>query len=293
MARWRAVSGLAGLWVLASLGCSPGPGRPPLFGDEDGGFFADAADEAGLDAGSFDVEAFEVGDVAVGIADFGVPPDSPFTGVFGARGAVLYAREWLGELVVVVAGSPFVYSGTIDEAGAVELRGAALERGGCPDARLEGEFSRRSATFELLHRTCGAAGPVESTLVGGFARDFEPALSGVYFGRVRAVFDPLGCAAPVAPQPVWALHVLADGAAQLVSLSGPLEPLVYFGRISNGRLALFADVVTGPAGQQLPFQGSAAPAAAQRPAGLSGRRAAWFSGCVYEEEVELERAFAP
>lgn len=291
-----------GALALAGLGaCSPGPGRQP--------FVEHSAEEVSIDAGLDDtlgrpdVGPLEVGDVAIGVTDFGPPPRFPFTGIFSAFGtsSPLYAREIDGRLVLLFGTPPYIYVGSIDAEGQVITRSLVLERSGCPGATLVGQYGRASATFELDHVSCSLSGErIRSTVRGGFASDFVPAQSGVYEGRIAAWRDPLRCGRglPLGSLLRWGLNVLPDGRAMVITAIDPLpEPLIYLGRLSRGGLALIATVSEGPEPQGVAFQGSALPGVEGQRATLSGQRDAWrpngLGGCTFSMDVALERVSSP
>ncbi len=186
LSRARAASGAL---LLASLAaCSEGAGRPPVFPDAELLFDAAPVDfgpriDAGLDAG------FAPSDVE--LVDSGPPAAFPFSGVYSYLGGAdrLLAREVRGRVSIIVGQPPFVYVGTIDGPGNVNLRSPLLERSGCDMATITGYYERPAAALFLRHQSCSVAGTaIDAQMRGGFDADFARPWSGVYL--VEARVDP-------------------------------------------------------------------------------------------------------
>lgn len=283
-------------WVLGAVvlvACGTNPGAPAVF--EDAGAPPEDLGPPDLGVGP-DAEPYEVGDVAIGVTDFGTPVLYPFTGVFNAFGVdgPLIAREIDGRLALLVEQAPYFYHGSIDASGQVELRSAPLSRSGCPASSITGAYDRVGATFDLLHTTCGQTGqPIQSRLRGGFSSDFTTDVSGIYEGQVISVTDPDGCSAGIDNTFMkWGLNVLPDGRAMLVSLVDVIdEPYAFLGRISSGSLALVATLQVGQTAQQMSFSGAASVPVAMMPASLVGQRNLWRPelGCAFSLQVSMTR----
>lgn len=209
-----------GLLVALGTACSPGPGRPPVY--------PDAALDLGVDSGEADLGAPEdagapdadpLDGYTIVLPDGGTPETYVFTGTFFINGQTerLYAREAGGRLSLIVGGPPYVYSGTIDENGNVDVRSEAQERSGCAVARITGLYERRTAFYTLRHQGCGLTltpfdVELRGQLVGLASEDYENSISGIYRVLVT-VGSNLGCTL-AAPSPLtlhYAVNVLAGG----------------------------------------------------------------------------------
>lgn len=252
---------LLGALGLALAACSPGPGRTPVYPDAradlgvDGGF-DDAADTIDLgtpDAGPED-------GYTIVLPDGGPPELYVFTGIFFINGQTerLYAREAGGQLSLIVGGPPYVYSGTIDDNGNVDVSSEAQVRSGCALAQITGVYDRRSAFFTLRHRGCGLTltpfdVEIRGQLVGRDIEDYENSVSGIY-QVIATVGSNLGCDL-VAPSPLtlhYAVNVL-PGANQIVlyTIEDPLgTPDHYIGTMSPQSLQ-FSAVMRHTMGEHL------------------------------------------
>lgn len=214
------VRGISAFLLGLCWGCSPGPGRPPVYpdatvdlgvdlGPSDSGVHPDAAE---LDAGPLD------GSTIV-LPDGSTEEIYVFTGTFFINGQTerLYAREVSGSLSLIVGGHPYVYHGTIDDNGNVDVRSEAQERSGCALAQVTGVYERRTAFYTLRHRGCGLTltpfdVEIRGQLVDQASEDYENSVSGIY-RVVATVGSNLGCNL-VAPSPLtlhYAVNVLAGG----------------------------------------------------------------------------------
>lgn len=211
---------MAGLVFGLCSACSPGPGRPPVYRDAEPDAGADAQEpepDAAPDGGGADVDPFD--GYTIVLPDAGTPETYVFTGTFFINGQTerLYAREAAGRLSIIVGGHPYVYHGTIDENGNVDVRSEAQERSGCALAQITGLYERRTAFYTLRHRGCGLTltpfdVELRGQLVGLSSEDYENSLSGIYRVLVT-VGSNLGCDL-VAPSPLtlhYAVNVLAGG----------------------------------------------------------------------------------
>lgn len=230
-------------WVVLLVGaaCSPGPGRTPVYPDaaepHDSGL-GDARprpDSGPPDAG--------VPDSSIALPDTGRPPDYPFTGVFSVLGDTnkLYAREVNGKLSIIVGTIPYSYVGTISEAGRVEVRSAVLERSGCAQATITGDYERPTAAFFLDHVTCGAGGqPLQGMMRGGFDADFDLGLSGIYELEATLFQNEQGCfTGDPGPTTVrYAIDILAGSNVMSVFTAEDVIPstTLYAGNVNAGDL---------------------------------------------------------
>jgi hypothetical protein len=252
----------AAIPVLAfGLGCTEGPGRDP--------FYADAAvvrDATPMDLGFFDSGQFrDAGpeDVPVTVADGGLLPDAPFTGVFGIlnSSSSLFAREVDGRLQLIVDDFPYTYVGTITPDGVVNTQSPELTRSGCLVATISGTYDRQGAVFNLEHRTCNAQNdPLSSTMTGGFVENYLPQYSGVYSVDARVVADLQGCydaPGPVIPA-TFALSVVASGRTFFFAVDDLVEGnAVAFGTTtSQGAFQLMQHTSAGGNGRTFVLSGT-------------------------------------
>ncbi|MCK6551865.1 hypothetical protein L6R52_38880 [Myxococcota bacterium] len=285
-------------WSLAA--CSPGVGRPAYFPD------AEPRDAGFEDARVFpDAEPRDTGvtDGTIVVPDAGPPPAYEFTGVFGIlnSSSPLYAREVNGLVSLVVDGYPYVYTGIIDEGGHVEAVSPSLAKQGCNEARITGEYDRASATYELLHETCGSMGqPLSSNITGGFLMDFAPAYSGLYELSVT-VPRPDGCwLGPTSGLTVLyafsfvpnALGGCGNGCALAVFTAEDLidTPQWYVGNAEGNGAFSASDP-----DWRVAMNGTFDQATANDPVHFSGLRDAWdpIAGCGFAMQLDGYRIAAP
>ncbi len=225
---------LTALSLVFAASCSPGPGRPVVFPDA-----AEPMDAGVKDADPIDEGFIDLGPQDVAVRDDGPPPSFPFTGIFSIlnSGDTLFAREVDGQLQLTVADFPYVYEGTISATGVLEVRSLTLERAGCPDARIWGQYERAGATYVLTHRTCGTDGSfLESEIRGAFASDFSTDVSGVYEMQVSLTNDIFNCAPAVPPTAVWAVSAVGSGQVTVFMAEDVSAPHSYFGSLINRRI---------------------------------------------------------
>lgn len=292
----------AGLAALILAACTDGPGRPPVYTD------ASVTPEAGVeDTGPADAgEPEDSGpqDVLVVLPDSGPLPEYAFTGQFGILNDSnpLFAREVQGYLQLVVAGLPYDYVGTIDADGNVAVVSTELAGSGCPEPRITGRYTRTDTTFELLHKTCNAAGdPVSSTIRGGFFQDFNPAVSGTYEVTMAVTRDLANCfgLGPVGGRAYWGLSVAADRTVSLFVAADPVgPPAAYFGRFTSQDLSAFSAIHHLDAtndGPQVAMQAQLSQPTANDPVQIAGTRDVYLpeTGCTISVEFSGVRVDAP
>lgn len=286
--------------LLVVTACSPGVGRDPVYPD------ATVTPEAGpQDALPKDVGFADAGprDVDVFTPDATPLPSFPFTGVFGILddSAPLFAREVQGRLQIVVGDFPYVYVGTIDESGAVDLGSGELSASGCPEPRIHGTYSRSDALFMLDHETCNAQGqPVASEIRGGFRNDFESTVSGEYDVQMQVVTDASGCfgLGPIPETGRWGLSALPDGTLSMFVAHDPVgPPAVYFGRVNSAGSAFAATHHLDAAsnGPQLAMQARFDQPTANDPLKVIGTRDVIrpADGCTFSVAFEATRLASP
>jgi hypothetical protein len=288
-------------FAIAALlvACGPGVGRPAIVRDatvqpDAGSMDAEPSpDAAPRDAGS--------GDVGVFVPDSGDPTRFPFTGVFGILNAndSLFAREVDDRLMLIVGRPPYIYTGTIDEAGEVEAVSAPLERSGCVTARITGTYDRVAATYELLHETCSEmdGSPLESTIRGGFFEDFAGA-SGNYELTATVIQDLTGCSIDNQPRPVRAgVNILRDGTIAFFTGVDLFEEAgVYVGRLTGSGAGFSAVFSVDAAGtQEFGMSGMFAGLNANEPIMLMGERDVWdpAQNCSFRVMLDGQRSEAP
>ena len=289
------------LAALCSIACGPGVGRPSIILDgtvypEAGPIDAEGyADALPRDAGTGD------GDVGVFVPDSGEEIRYPFTGVFGILNTAdsLYAREVDDRLMLIVGRPPFIYHGTIDEAGNVDVSSPPLTRSGCALARITGSYDRVAATYELRHQTCSEIDgtPLDGMIRGGFGQDFSGA-SGNYEMTASLIQDLNGCADSNQPQPVKiGVNLLSDGTIAVFSgIDIVIEPAVYVGRLNgngSGFSSLFA--IDANATQEYGMSGEFSQPNGNEPVMLMGIRDVWDpeQNCAFRVMLEGERSEAP
>jgi len=243
---------LIALTLAASSAACSEPGRLPAFDDaaprfEAGQRDAEPAPDAIADAGAPDSE--------VVLFDSGEPPlNFAFTGVWQIDNDQnrLFAREVMGKVAIIIGGTPYVYTGTIEANGDVTTTSPRLLRSGCPDAHITGSFQRMSSAIFLSHVTCGGAGPFTAAINGGFETNFRPGISGIYRVAGLVMGDsvpPCYAGAPGPFEMFWGINVgPSDNTIVLFTAHDVVaESAVYVGRLDNdGRFdateSLFAEV---------------------------------------------------
>lgn len=284
------------------LACSPGPGRAPAFAD------AAPRPDSGRDAGpvdlglNFDLDA-GLADSAVGLQDAAPRPSYDFTGIFSVTnaGVALFAREVDDRLSLIVGGSqvyPYVYTGTIDEDGRVSVRSAYLERQGCAEARITGQYMRMADFFVLEHVSCSVldGSPFRAELRGAFGTAYEPTFSGIY--QLRAtVIDPAGCA-PTRTATVFYGISMEPGTRSVAvfpALGVAAEPTLYVGTFDPNTGAFGAlGELGGGLGVQLSVRGGFTRADVHDPPRFVGSRDVLEpSGCSYTVQLDGRRVAAP
>jgi hypothetical protein len=287
------------LAALLFVACGPGVGRPALILDatvypEAGPIDAEPeADASPRDAGT--------GDVGVFIPDSGEEVRYPFSGVFGILNTAdsLFAREVDDRLMLIVGRPPYIYTGTIDEDGTVDVSSPPLTRSGCVLARITGAYDRVAATYELRHQTCSEVdgSPLDGMIRGGFAQDFAGA-SGNYDMTATLIQDLTGCAIDNQPQAVKVgVNLLADGTVVVFTgVDVVSEPGVYVGRLNgngSGFSALFSIDANGS--QEFAMTGEFTQLDGNQPVMLRGERDVWRpeGNCAFRVMLTGERNEAP
>lgn len=246
--------------VLFASACTEGPGRDPVIRDSG----------VVTDSGIFDLGFYDSGvdrdagpsDVPIGVSDSGVPPEYPFTGVFGIldSASLLYAREVNGRIHLVVDRFPYNYDGTISPEGEVDAVGPELTVGGCLVARIRGTYDRVNALFELLHETCNQNNQaLSSTMRGGFLEDFDHNYSGVYRLDAQVVFDPNHCYDQPAPtiRVLWALDFFGTGQTVLWAVDDFFDyPATAFGTRTSATAFVATQDLSSGSGQSFASSGS-------------------------------------
>jgi hypothetical protein len=285
--------------ALLLVACGPGVGRPSIV--VDGTVYAEA--------GPMDAEAYQdalpvdagTGDIGVLVPDSGETVRYPFTGVFGILNTTdsLFAREVDDRLMLIVARPPYIYTGTIDEDGDVDVVSHRLTRSGCALARITGNYDRVAATYELRHQTCSEIDgtPLDSMMRGGFGQDFAGA-SGNYDMEATLIQDLNGCANSNQPQPVKVgVNLLSDGTVVVFTgVDIVSEPGVYIGRLNGngtGFSSIFSIDVNGS--QELGMSGEFMQINGNEPVDLMGQRDVWDpeANCVFRVMLVGERSEAP
>jgi hypothetical protein len=289
-------------WALPIflLACGPGVGRPP--DDRDAGQPAEAGE---FDAeGYFDALVIDTGigeDVGVFVPDTGEVTRYPFSGIFGILNDndSLFAREVDDRLMIIIGRPPYIYTGTIDEAGNVDTVSGELTRSGCATARVTGTYDRVAATYELRHQTCSSidGSPLDSMLRGGFAQDFFGA-SGNYMVTATLIQDLTGCAMINQPQPAThGVSILNDGTVIVFGgIDIVSEPGVYVGSATGGGsgFSVVQEIDTSGS-QQVSMSGMFSQPNANDPIQLTGERDVWQpeGNCSYRVMYMGERGESP
>lgn len=288
------------LLMLASA-CSPGVGREPMFRDagpgRDGGF-RDAGPPG--DGGDRDGGAR---DGNFGTRDGGPPPVFPFTGVFEIYDSAqqLFAREVDGRLLIVVGGPPYVFTGTIDEDGVVDLTSPSLDASGCNRPRITGTYERTSTLYELQYRACNERLEVyETELRGLFANDYDHQRSGTYEVTSNVTSNVTGCWSgdQTVSGSLWGVSFLADRTAivftgrDLVAI-----PNVYIGSSQAGTFTYDAThkVTADATGEQYAISGRFERVTLNDPLMMFGERDVYDTdgACFFRVQFVGERIASP
>lgn len=264
--RSLSVVGLTGA-LLTAPACTSGPGRVPTFADAaerfDGGSLdANPRPDARPDAGPPD-------DSEVELFDSGFVNDFPFTGQYIVQGDQnrLFAREAAGRLSIILGGAPFVYEGTIQPNGDVDVISSRLARSGCAVPRITGSYQRMSATLFLTLYGCGQDGaPFQTELRGGFEVDFDHeaqlGFAGLYNMAAVIMNDGGGCySGPVSVmEMLWAVNMRVGDNTIAIHVAHDLIPTqsVYIGRLElpDFRFAAVENVLAVPGAFDVSMRGN-------------------------------------
>lgn len=237
--------GLLFVLGVTSIACIE-PGQAPVFADA--AAVQDAIVEDArppIDTGPRAMDSGAADAISV-LADAAPAPWFPFSGVFRIVGAgVLFAREVDQHLSLIVDVFPNVYTGTITRDGRVMLTGDVLARSGCPTAAIRGTYIRDQAFHTLELSTCNAQGAtVTAPIQGGFDRDYEPTVSGVYELTATLAMDLDGCYRGPRSQTVrYGLSFdPASGSVAVFTTADDVidAPAMYIGTYDRGTFALSA-----------------------------------------------------
>lgn len=272
------------LALVLVCACSPGPGRTPTYPDA-----RVIEDAEPLDRGVPDFGFYDAGprDVPIGLPDTGPPPSYPFTGVFGVlNGDPIYAREVDGRLSLIVGAPPYHYEGTIDAAGNVATRSAVLERSGCGEATLNGQYQRSVAAFALNHLTCNQTGaPLRSDLSGAFSDDPLREWSGNYELQVSVVRADVTCGDLMAGTERWGVSVYPPNTVVIFAAHGLIDwPMLYLGNAGGAGFSTLHRASNQPGDATFGLSGTFARASANDPPSITAERNGFDprTGCTYQ-----------